>query len=165
MLASALICLVVGVSDGDTLTARCGEPGQYEQVKVRLQGIDAPERKQPFGERARQALAELTFQKEAELRCTKTDRYKRQVCSVWVAPASAPTGPHTLDAGLAMITQGMAWWYRAYSREQSPQERGQYEFAEQEAKARKVGLWRETEPIAPWDWRKASHEPRRKPSP
>lgn len=119
MLASALLCLVVGISDGDTMTARCGEPGQYEQVKVRLQGIDAPERKQPFWERARQALAELTFQKEAELRCTKTDRSKRQVCSVWVAPASAPTGPRTLDAGLAMITQGMAWWYRAYAREQS----------------------------------------------
>lgn len=67
MLTVTLLCLVVGISDGDTLTARCGAPGQYEQVKVRLQGIDAPERKQPFGERARQALAELTFQKEAAL--------------------------------------------------------------------------------------------------
>ena len=81
LVSAALLCLVVGISDGDTLTARCGDLGKYEQVKVRLQGIDAPERKQPFGERARQALAELTFQKEAELRCTKTDRYKRQVCS------------------------------------------------------------------------------------
>ena len=52
-----------------------------------------------------------------------------------------------------MITQGMAWWYRTYACEQSPQERGQYEFAEQEAKARKVGLWYHSEPIAPWDWR------------
>ena len=154
MIAATLLCLVVGISDGDTLTARCGEPGAYEQVKVRLQGIDAPERKQPFGERARQALAELTFQKEAELRCTKTDRYKRQVCSVWVSPASAPTGPRTLDAGLAMITQGMAWWYRSYAREQSPQERGQYEFAEQEAKAHRAGLWHDSEAIAPWEWRK-----------
>ncbi|WP_437177178.1 thermonuclease family protein [Comamonas testosteroni] len=111
-------------------------PGQYEQVKVRLQGIDVPERKQP----ARQALAELTFQKEGELRCTKTDRYKRQVCSVWVAPASSPAGPRTLDAGLAMVTQGMAWWYCAYAREQSAQERGQYAFAEQEAAPHKVGL-------------------------
>ncbi|ACY33371.1 micrococcal nuclease-like protein [Comamonas thiooxydans] len=93
MIATSLLCLVVGISDGDTLTARCGEPEQYEQVKVRLQGIDAPERKQPFGDRSRQALAELTFQKEAELRCIKTDRYKRQVSSVGVAPASAPTGP------------------------------------------------------------------------
>lgn len=92
--------------------------------------------------------------KEAELRCNKIDRYKRHVCSVWVAPASTPKGPRTLDAGLAMVTTGMAWWYRAYTKEQSAQERGQYEFAEQEAKARKVGLWRDLEPIAPWDWRK-----------
>ena len=153
MLATTLLCLIVGISDGDTLTARCGEPGQYEQVKVRLQGIDAPERKQPFGERARQALAELTFQKEAELRCNKLDRYKRHVCSVWVKPDEAPGPAKTLDAGLAMVTQGMAWWYRSYAREQSPQERGQYEFAEQEAKARKAGLWRDAETIAPWKWR------------
>ena len=64
MLAATLLCLVIGISDGRTLTARCGESDAYEQVTVRLQGIDAPERKQPFGERARQALAELTFQKE-----------------------------------------------------------------------------------------------------
>lgn len=154
MIAATLLCLIVGISDGDTLTARCGEPGQYEQVKVRLQGIDAPERKQPFGERARQALAELTFQKAAELRCNKLDRYKRHVCSVWVKPDEAPGPVKTLDAGLAMVTQGMAWWYRSYAREQSPQERGQYEFAEQEAKAHRAGLWRDSEPIAPWEWRK-----------
>ena len=154
MYTTTLLCLVVGISDGDTLTARCGEPGQYEQVKVQLQGIDAPERRQPFGERARQVLAELTFQKEDELRCNKIDRYKRHVCSVWFAPASTPSGPRTLDAELAMVTQGMAWWYPAYSREQSPQERGQHEFAEQEAQARKVGLRRDSEPIAPWEWRK-----------
>ena len=99
MLAATLLCLVADISDGDTLTGRCGEPGQYEQGKVRLQGIEGPERKQPFGERAQQALAELTIQKEVELRRIKLDQYKRQVCSVWVAPASAQNGPHTLDAG------------------------------------------------------------------
>ncbi|MNY89343.1 hypothetical protein D3C78_56340 [compost metagenome] len=158
LISAALLCLVVGISDGDTLTARC--PTQdaahpYQQIKVRLQGIDAPERKQPFGNRAREALSELTYMKEAELRCNKIDRYKRYVCCVWDAPASAPNGPRTLDAGLAMVTTGMAWWYRAYAKEQSPQERGQYEFAEQEAKVRKAGLWRDPSPIAPWEWRKA----------
>ena len=123
MLAATLLCLIVGISDGDTLTARYGQSGAYEQIKVRLSGIDAPERKQPYGERSRQALAELAFQKEAELRCGKLDRYKRHVCSVWVAPAAAPNGPRTLDAGLEMLSQGMAWWYRKYSREQTPQER------------------------------------------
>lgn len=158
---ATLLCLVVGISDGDTLTARCPTEGAahpYQQVKVRLAAIDAPERKQPYGNRARQALSELTFQKQALLDCPKTDRYKRHVCTVWVAPASAPDGPRTLDAGLAMVTQGMAWWYRAYSREQTAEARGQYEFAEQEARAKRVGLWADREPVAPWEWRRAKKE-------
>lgn len=147
------VCLVVGVSDGDTITARCGQPGAYKQVKVRISAIDAPERRQPFGARAKEALSDLVFDKMARLECNKTDRYRRSVCSVWVAPASAPAGPKTLDAGLAMITQGMAWWYRAYSREQTAEQRGQYEFAEQEASARRAGLWRDVDPVPPWQWR------------
>lgn len=152
--AETRTCLVVGVSDGDTLTARCGVPGSYEQIKVRFNGIDAPEKKQPFGERSKQAMSDLVYMKDVELDCFKTDRYGRSVCKVMVAPASAPAGPKTLDAGLAMITVGMAWWYRAYSREQTPQERGQYEFAETEARAKRAGLWRDADPVAPWDWRK-----------
>lgn len=156
MIAEVLICLVVGVTDGDTITARCGQPGAYEQVKVRLQGIDAPERKQPYGTRARQALSDMVFERTAELRCGKTDRHRRKVCSVWVAPESTPNGARTLDAGLAMVSTGMAWWYRAYAREQTPQERGQYEFAEGEARARMAGLWADAAPVAPWDWRTGS---------
>jgi endonuclease YncB( thermonuclease family) len=148
-------CFVVGVSDGDTITARCGEPGAYEQIRVRLAGIDAPEKGQPFGERAKQAMSDLTFGRQARLECHKTDRYGRSVCNVWVAPASATSGPLTLDAGLAMVTAGMAWWYRAYSSEQTPDARGQYEFAETEARARRAGLWADSDPVAPWEWRKA----------
>jgi len=72
--------------------------------------------------------------KDVDLDCIKTDRYGRSVCKVMATPSSAPRGPKTLDAGLAMVTVGMAWWYRAYSREQTAQKRGQYEFAETEAK-------------------------------
>ncbi|WP_406626131.1 thermonuclease family protein [Acidovorax sp. SDU_ACID1] len=163
MLTATLLCLVVAIADGDTLTARCPTEDAahpYQQLKVRIQGIDAPEKKQPYGNRARQALSELTFQKQARLDCPKTDRYRRKVCTVWVAPASAPDGPRTLDAGLAMVTQGMAWWYRAYSREQTAEARGQYEFAEQEARAKRAGLWADQDPVAPWEWRnrkKLSH--------
>ena len=70
-------CLVVGVSDGDTLTARCGGPGNYRQVKVRLGEIDAPEKRQPFGERSRQSLAEICFRRSAEIRAATRDRYGR----------------------------------------------------------------------------------------
>ena len=82
MLSAALLYLVAGISDGDTLTARCPTQAAahpYQQTKVRLQGIDAPERKQPFGNRAREALSDLTYMKKAELRCNKIDRYKRHV--------------------------------------------------------------------------------------
>lgn len=161
MLAVALLCLIVGISDGDTLTARClteDAAHPYQQVKVRLAGIDAPEKAQPYGARAKQALSDIAYMKQARLECVKTDRYRRQVCNVWVAPASAPDGPQTLDAGLAMVTQGMAWWYRAYSREQTPQARGQYEFAEQEARAKRAGLWVDPEPAPPWEWRKLKKE-------
>lgn len=147
-------CLVVGVSDGDTITTRCGEPGAYEQVRVRLAGIDAPEKGQAFGDRSKEAMSRLVYGKPARLDCYKTDRYGRSVCNVWVAPASASNGPLTLDAGLAMIAQGEAWWYRAYAREQTPEARGQYEFAEQEARAKHVGLWRDAEPVPPWEWRR-----------
>lgn len=67
MILTALFCLVVGIADGDTLTARCGEPGQYQQVKVRLSAIDAPESKQPFGNVSRQHLAELCFKQTAKI--------------------------------------------------------------------------------------------------
>ncbi|MFV0677882.1 thermonuclease family protein [Variovorax sp. tm] len=156
--ADVRTCLVVGVSDGDTITARCGGPGAYEQVKVRFNGIDAPEKKQPFGQRAKEALSDLVYMKEADLDCRKTDRYGRSVCRVRVAPNSAPSGPKTLDAGLAMITLGMAWWYRDYAREQTAEERGQYEFAEKEAAAKGAGLWGDKRAMAPWEWRKAKRE-------
>lgn len=148
---------MVGVSDGDTITARCGEPGAYEQVRVRVAGIDAPEKAQPFGQRATEVMSALVYGKPARLDCHKTDRYGRGVCNVWVAPGSVPGGPMTLDAGLAVVSVGMAWWYRAYAGEQTPQARGQYEFAETEARAKHAGPWADPEPMAPWEWR---HQPR-----
>jgi endonuclease YncB( thermonuclease family) len=150
-------CVVVGVADGDTITARCGDRSTYEQLRVRLHAIDAPEKRQAYGMRAKQALSRLVFGKQATLDCIDIDRYGRSVCKVMVAPASAADGRKTLDAGLAMLTLGMAWWYRSYAREQSPQEQGQYEFAEGEARARLAGLWRDPEPIEPWAWRRTEH--------
>jgi len=88
----------------------------------------------------------------------KRDRYKRIVGKVWVQPESCPTCPMTLDAGHAQITVGLAWWYQKYASEQSPQDRGAYEFSEQEARAKRVGVWSEPDPVPPWEWRKAKRE-------
>lgn len=148
-------CLVVGVRDGDTLTARCGELESYQQIRVRLAGIDAPERRQPHGDRARQALASLTFQRWARMDCPKTDRFGRQVCTVWVFRDDGPQ-----DAGQAMVAQGLAWWYRAYAREQPAQQRGLYEAAEQQARSKRDGLWSDPFPIPPWEWRRGARAPK-----
>jgi len=147
-------CLVVGISDGDTLKARCGKTGAYEKITVRLSGIDTPERKQAYGNRARKALSDMAFRRQADLICNAHDQYGRHVCKVMVAPLSATDGPKTLDTGLALLTVGMAWWYKAYAHEQSPQERGQYEFAEFEAKSKRAGLWADANPVPPWEWRR-----------
>ena len=61
--------------------------------------------------------------------------------------------PKTLDAGLAQITVGLAWHYKQYAKEQAPEDRERYAFAEDEAKAKHAGLWQDKNPIPPWEWR------------
>ena len=77
-LAASLLCLVVAISDGDTLTARCGAPGAYQQVKVRIAAIDAPESRQAFGQKSRQHLAQLCFANGP--RC---NRWTRTAMAAW----------------------------------------------------------------------------------
>ena len=149
--ADTLTGRVVGVADGDTITVLDSDRQQH---KIRLQGIDAPEKAQPFGERSKQSLSRLVFGKDVRVEWDKRDKYKRIVGKVWVQPADCPTCPMTLDAGHAQITVGLAWWYRKYAREQSPQDRGAYEFSEQEARAKRVGLWSDPDPVPPWEWRR-----------
>ncbi|KAF1021872.1 MAG: hypothetical protein GAK30_01561 [Paracidovorax wautersii] len=148
MLASVFtaVCLAVGVTDGDTIKARCGQPGAYEQVTVRFGGIDAPEQKQAFGQRAKQALSDLVYMKPVKLDCYKQDRYQRHVCNVSTDAAG--------DVGEAMLRLGMAWWYRHYSNEQTPAARVAYEKAEGDARAAWRGLWSDPHAQAPWEWRR-----------
>lgn len=149
-MAETLLGRVVGVSDGDTITVLDASNAQH---KIRLSGIDAPEKAQPFGQRAKESLSRLVFQKEVEVAWNKRDRYGRILGKVRVQPPDCRTCPKTLDAGQAQLSVGMAWWYRKYAMEQSPADRGTYEFEEREARARRAGLWQDPDPIAPWDWR------------
>ncbi|RYE40683.1 MAG: hypothetical protein EOP24_39940 [Hyphomicrobiales bacterium] len=138
MFSSILLCLVVGVSDGDTLKARCGQPGAYEQVTVRLAEIDAPEKSQPFGQRSKEHLSGLCFGKQAKIRPSTRDRYGRTVARVTCAGA---------DANVEQVSAGMAW---AYTRYQTDPKFTQHE---QQARATRAGLWRDAKPVAPWEWR------------
>lgn len=144
---------VIGVSDGDTITVLDSDRQQH---KIRLSGIDAPEKKQPFGQRSKEHLSQLVFGKLVVVEWSKKDRYQRIVGKVLVAAPACTSQecPKTLDAGLAQVTDGLAWWYRQYAKEQPEQDRHRYEFAEREAKTNRVGLWVEKEPMAPWEWRR-----------
>ena len=154
--AETLTGTVVGVTDGDTITVM---DAQREPHKVRLAGIDAPEKNQPFGQRAKDSLSTLVFGKDVEVRWHKHDRYDRLVGKVMVAAPDCRGNscPRTLDAGLAQITVGLAWWYQKYAKEQSVEDAHRYEFAEQEARAKHAGLWMDPQPTPPWEWRKAEH--------
>ncbi len=105
-----------------------------------------------------EGLLGLTAGKAVEIRWHKRDRYGRVVGQVWVVSPDArcqgPACPKTLDAGLAQVTVGLAWHYKKYAGEQSEEDRERYSFAEIEARAKRAGLWRDAEPVAPWVWRR-----------
>lgn len=148
----SLSCYVVGVGDGDTLS--CFDPERRKAEKIRLRGIDAPESKQPFGQRSKQSLSQLAHGQPATVKWSKRDRWGRIIGAVWVEPVDCPGCGHTLDVGRAQLSVGMAWWFRRYANEQPDEERKQYKFEEREAKVRGIGLWQDKDPVAPWEWRR-----------
>jgi endonuclease YncB( thermonuclease family) len=103
--AAALTSRVVGVHDGNTITVLDASKTQH---KIRLAAIDAPELKRALGTRSRQNLSDMVYDKDARLERHKTDRYKREVCKMWVQPSDCPTCGKTLDAGHAQIIAGLA---------------------------------------------------------
>jgi endonuclease YncB( thermonuclease family) len=136
-------CLVVGISDGDTLTARCGRIGAYERVKVRIAAIDAPEKAQPYGQRSKQALSDICFQEKALITQIDTDRYGRTVADV---------SCNGEDAGSRMVADGWAWVYD-YNRLATKRGGGLFKLQDS-ARGRHLGLWADAKPTPPWDWRK-----------
>lgn len=130
---------VVSVSDGDTITVLDSSHGQN---KIRLSGIDAPEKKQGFGQRSKQSLSDLVFNQRVTVESNKRDRYGRIVGKVVL--------PSGVDANLQQIKRGMAWHYKAYEREQPPEDRVTYAEAEKAARAARVGLWQDAQPVPPW---------------
>lgn len=149
-LADEIEARVVKVSDGDTITVLDHD---RREIKIRLAGIDAPEKKQAFGERSKQHLAGLVFGKDVRIEWHKRDKYGRTIGKVWVAPASCGNCAKTVDANLAQLTAGMAWWYRQYAKEQPVGDQNQYSRAEAEAQNRRTGLWADPSPLPPWEWR------------
>ncbi len=142
---------VVGVSDGDTIKVLDANNVLY---KIRLTGIDAPEKAQPFGMASRDHLASMVAGKVVRVESSKTDRYGRLLGKVWVQPRDCPDCARTLNVNHAQILSGMAWWYQYYAHEQPQEDRERYKSAVAEARAKKLGLWSEAGAIPPWAWRR-----------
>lgn len=138
--ANTLEGKVVGISDGDTITVLV----DHREIKVRVAGIDAPEKKQAFGQRSKEHLSDCAFGKAVSIEWNKRDRYRRIIGKVIV---------DGVDCGLRQIQDGMAWHYKAYAKEQLPADRATYADAESQAVFRKAGLWSDSHPMPPWEFR------------
>ena len=132
---------VVGISDGDTIKVLVAG---RQLIKVRIAFVDSPEMHQAFGYRAKQAMSELVFGKDVELHPHTIDRYGRLVAQVFV---------NRNDAGLEMLRRGLAWVFESYIKEASAGIQASYRQAQEEARAKRSGLWADPEPTPPWEYR------------
>jgi endonuclease YncB( thermonuclease family) len=132
---------VVRVVDGDTLVVRTAES---LNLKVRLQGIDAPECGMPFGQQAQRFLEQLVLGRTVQMATTGRDRYGRTVATLEMGGQ---------DVGLALLRAGIAWHDRRFDKALPAAERLVYILAQQGAKVGREGLWASDVPEAPWLWR------------
>ena len=140
--ADTLTGRVVRVTDGDTIVVLDSENTQH---KIRLTGIDAPERKQAFGSKSKERLSDLVAGHVVIVEYYKRDRYDRILGKVLFSNE---------DMNLEQVKAGLAWHYKKYQNEQAPNDRELYSEAEIEAGEAKRGLWHDPEPLPPWEYRK-----------
>lgn len=149
-LSETLSGAVERVKDGDTVRLRLLDGGKAD---LRLAGVDAPEKAQPFGRTAGRRLAALCLGKPAEADWRDTDRFERPVGRLFCDGR---------DVGRLLIAEGLAWHFKRYARTQPVDERTGDAEAEAAARGAMAGLWSEQGPIPPWEWRKAEKASRKK---
>lgn len=133
-----LIGKVVKVSDGDTVTILASDKTQH---KIRLNDIDAPEKKQAFGNKSKDNLAKYIAGKTVTVQYQKKDKYKRILGTIYY---------NNTDINLQQVKDGYAWVYKKYSNNQT------YYKAEKVARDKRIGLWIDKNPLEPWEFRKKS---------
>lgn len=138
--AQSFTAEVVAILDGDTIDVIDPDNRNDGTIRVRLYGIDAPESRQPYGQRARQYLSRLVFNAEVTVEVMSTDRYGRSIGRVYAGGE---------DVNLLMVEAGLAWWYARYAADD-------LDLAEvqEDAQLAGIGLWADARPIPPWDWRR-----------
>jgi micrococcal nuclease len=128
---------IVGVTDGDTVKLLTAD---FTEIKVRLEGIDCPEKNQAFGQKAKQYASDLCFGKQVKLQKTGEDKYGRTLGYIIL--------PDGRNLNKEMVRAGYAWHYKKYNQSRELAD------LEEEAKAAKRGLWSDLNPMAPWEYRK-----------
>ena len=131
---------VTRILDGDTIEVQ----NTNSILKIRLQGIDAPETVQPFGDTARQKLTNLILNKTITIKSDSKDKYDRLIAKVSL---------NNNDICLVMIRTGQAWWFTRYADSQSPSDRLAYNEAEDQSRQQRLGLWADPNPVPPWTFR------------
>ena len=149
---------VVGIIDGDTIDILTAEK---TTIRIRLNGIDAPETGQPFGKNAKQYLSEFIGGKNVRVETQGDDRYGRIIGDVYLKDAGGPNAlPDAIlpdwNINREIVQEGLAWHYKKYSTDIN------LEMDEATAKYRKLGLWSDPRHVAPWEWRKLSKDERDK---
>jgi len=140
--AETITGTVIRVSDGDTLVIRSGA----ENIKVRLYGVDAPEKKQDFGNKAKDALTSMTALQTVQAEVMDKDRYGRTVAIVTVGDAE--------PVNQSLLRLGLAWVYDAYCKSTICADWRKVERTAREARA---GLWSDPAPTPPWEYRRRKH--------
>lgn len=145
--ATVIKGMVISVEDGDTITVIT--PSQPKQ-HVRLAHVDAPEIShkdqpgQPFGTRSHLSLASMCFGRQVTIDIQSTDQYGRSVGEVWCG-----SGSDAVNVNREQVARGYAWVYRRYNRDPS------YLKLEENARQQRLGLWADSGPVAPWEFRAA----------
>jgi micrococcal nuclease len=128
---------VVSVLDGDTIEVLHNQRPE----RIRLSGIDCPEKGQAYGKKAKQAASELAFGKEVTLQTHGKDKYERTLADVLL--------PDGTNVSHTLVKEGWCWWYRKYAPGDAVLEE-----LEKAAREAKKGLWADPQPVPPWEWRK-----------
>ena len=129
------------ILDGDTIEIQAAD---NSILKIRLQGIDAPESSQPFGDTAREQLTLFILHKTITIEPNAKDKYGRLIGKVTL---------NNDDICLKMIKAGQAWWFERYADTQSPNDRLTYSQAEDQSRQQQLGLWSDPNPVPPWTYR------------
>lgn len=133
---------VTDIASGDTITILDASGVEY---KIRLSGIDAPEKQQPFGQESKKSLADLVYGKEVTVNWIKRDYHKRVVGKVML---------NKMDVNLEQVKRGMAWVFKHFVNDPYSQDQADYVDAQEQAEERRLGLWTQRDPIPPWEFRR-----------